>query len=350
MLIVPKINEHIKRIQRVNTEYSPVDKIRLHASERDTEFAAEIWDYFIRQLSNATVRYYPNNNRALMLLSLFTGHNTDNLTIADGSDRILRNIFHVFTQPDTTVVTTDPAFPMYKVYADMFGLIYNPQPYTSTLFPYDAVYSAINNSTSLVVLSNPSSPVGGIIDEEFLRDIVVKCKNSNALLVIDEAYIEFSNAVSFENIAKTNSNVVVVRTTSKALGSAGARIGYSVASETNTALLNQIKSMNDISAFSIVWLQTLLKFKNNLQSYINSVVEHRNEIMSLCKLHDIDHIPSETNFLHISNFVLSDQFITKTCKFSWTESSYTRVSIPAGTKNFSSLLTELSQFAKSFSN
>ncbi len=347
---MPKINKYVENITRVNSTYSPVDKIRLHASERDLQIDPEIWNYFINRLADTSVRYYPNNDRALELLSLFTNHNSKNLTITDGSDRALRNIFHVFSQPGTTVVTTEPSFPMYRVYADMFGLSYNPQAYRSEQFPYDAVYSAIDDTTSIVVLSNPASPVGGIVDEEFLRDLVKKCKLVGALLVIDEAYIEFSNAISFESVAKTESNVVITRTTSKAFGSAGVRIGYTVASEQNTVLLNQIKSMNDITAFSIVWLETLLKFKDRFQTYIDTVVEHRNKIVSLCKLHNFAVIPSNTNFLHIADCKLSDEFIAKTCKFQWSDLTYTRLSIPADTVHFKLLTQDLIQLSNNRSN
>lgn len=350
MLTVPKINKYVKSIQRVTNSYSPVDSIRLHASERDLSFESDVWNYFINKLSDSAVRYYPNNDHALELLSQFTTHDKRHLTITDGSDRALRNIFHVFSQPGTSVVTTEPAFPMYKVYADMYGLIYKPQTYNSELFPYDKVYSAIDNTTSIVVLSNPSSPVGGVVDEEFLRDLINKCREVDALLVIDEAYIEFSNAVSFDYIAKTESDVIVVRTASKALGSAGIRIGYTVATEQNTVLLNQIKSMNDITALSILWLETIVQFKDRLQTYIDTVINNRNELVLLCKLYSFAVIPSNTNFLHIANCTFPKEFVTKTYKFPWSDTVYTRLSVPADQTNFKLLKHCIGQLANNCSN
>ena len=114
-----KYNKHIDRINRTQAPYNTVDKLRLHASERDSKFSYNMFKHYTEQLTDDAIRYYPNQDLAYELLEQFANVKPDYTDLYDGSDRAIRNIFQVYVTPGSKVVTTDPSFPMYRVYADM---------------------------------------------------------------------------------------------------------------------------------------------------------------------------------------------------------------------------------------
>jgi histidinol-phosphate aminotransferase len=296
-------------------------------------------------INDSDVRYYPNCDRAKKLLSSYAGVQLTCLTIFDGSDRALRDIFQVFAQPGNEVLTVDPAFPMYKVYAAMFGLNYVAIAYDTPYAPIERLLAAINDNTGIVVLSNPCSPVGDTLSPHDILSLIIACNRHNALLLIDEAYIEFSHTNSNMSNAVTYDNVIVIRTLSKATGSAGVRIGYAICNEDNTRLLQQVGSMNEVSAFAVAWLDTLVKFDKDVGEYIIHVVDNRQELTTLCNKLGLNFLPSETNFMHIQGLDLGKEFVTKRCVFPWSNEVYTRFSIPANPHSQSVIVKKIKQLA-----
>ena len=278
--------------------YNTTDKLRLHASERDTKFSYNMIKYYTELLTDDVIRYYPNQDHAYALLEQFTQVDKEYTVLYDGSDRAIRNIFQVYVTPGSKVITTDPSFPMYSVYADMYQANLYAAKYVTTDFPFADVLAAIDSNTNLVILSTPSSPVGTVISHQQLLCLLAQCERHDCVLAVDEAYIEFSNAVSLAGLAQTHPNLIVIRTLSKAAGSAGARIGYTVSNNTNRELLYKLRSMNDITGPSIAWLATLVKFKNEINIYVNDVIANRNDLIAKLREHDILCLPSETNFIH----------------------------------------------------
>ena len=336
---MPKINAHILHVSRVTPPYSESTKIRLHASERDDPYSKEVWDDYISRISPKDIMYYPNIDDAYNILEKFTGISKSNLTLYDGSSNGIRNIFSVFVQPDSKVISTNPSFPMYKIYAELSQAEYVGVEYTDDCFPEEQFISAIDETTSVVIISNPSSPIGDTIENDAMKSIIDKCSYYGALLVIDEAYIEFSNAMSYAHYATKHDNVIVLRTFSKACGSAGARIGYSVSTEQHCDLLNRVRSMNEISSMSIKWMETLCDHKDSIDSYVSAVKQHREMLQFQYNVHGRSVICSQTNFIHVSGLILPDEYVYKVCKMPWSDVEYTRISIPANPDTIGNLLS-----------
>ena len=340
-----KINPVVANINRIRSPYSATNSVRLHASERDIAFSDDMWSYFMSNINDSDVRYYPNCDRAKKLLSSYVGVNPNCLTIFDGSDRALRDIFQVFAQPGNEVLTVDPAFPMYRVYAAMFGLNYVAISYDTPHVPMEQLVSAINDNTGIVVLSNPCSPVGDTLSPGDIAALLTACNRHNALLLIDEAYIEFSDINSNMIDASIYNDIIVTRTLSKATGSAGVRIGYAVCSETNTRLLQQVSNMNEVSAFAVAWIDTLMHFNNEVTQYIKQVIKHRHELVTICNTSGVNFLPSETNFMHVQGLDLGSSFVTKHCVFPWSTDTYTRFSIPADLHSHTAIAEKIMQLA-----
>ena len=332
-----KHNTHIDRIERKQTPYNTVDKLRLHASERDTKFSYNMFKYYTELLTDDVIRYYPNQDRAYDLLEQFTQVDKEYTVLYDGSDRAIRNIFQVYVTPNSRVVTTDPSFPMYSVYADMYQAELYAAKYVTTDFPFVDVLTAIDSNTNLVILSNPSSPIGTVVSHEQLLCLLASCKQHNCILAVDEAYIEFSNAVSLAGLAQTHPNLIVIRTLSKAVGSAGVRIGYTVSDESNRELLYKLRNMNDITGLGIAWLATLVKFKHEITAYVDNVIENRNNLIAKLREHNILCLPSETNFIHAKISIENCSY--KVCNILGQEC--VRISIPGDKNNYKQLMERI---------
>jgi histidinol-phosphate aminotransferase len=334
---MPKVFPHIPNITRINTLYSPIDKIRLHASERSMPFENEIMDCFLSKIKETDVRYYPNMNNGYVTLSKIAHINEQYLTMYDGSSTGIRHIFQAFGNGN--IVSAEPSFPMYKVYADILGLNYISCEYDGFEFPYQSILDNINEDTAIVLLSNPSTPFGYNLDDNYVRDIWLKCAKNDCLLLIDEAYIDFSNNQSYECLARQNNNLIVLRTLSKGFGSAGMRIGYSVSSKSNNEILRKVSNLNDISSIAIKWLETVDECYSYFRNYIQIVKANRDGIMyELCN-NGYKFIVSDSNFINVEELQLSDIFVYK--YYEYNGKNIARFSIPAVINDYSLLLKDI---------
>ncbi len=332
-----RVNQNVLSIDRRKSRYGSTDVIRLHASERDLPFDKTLWNYFVNSLKDEGVRFYPNVDHAYNLLSQLTGFNKESLTIAEGSDRVLKNLFQCFAVGK--VLTTTPSFPMYQVYAQAQGVEFVTVDYTSDRFPFEEFLNAIDKSISLVVISNPSSPVGDGLTADQIELIAKKCKCTSSLLVVDEAYIEFSDLESSAKLIELY-NVVAVRTLSKAHGSAGARIGYSISSPYVKHVLDKLSSMNEVSGFSVKWLEALFLY-SDAEHYVCTVKKHREALIELLKSKGMLFIDSKTNYINVLGKIEIEGIIFKYATMPWDNNLYTRISVPGDSRHFNLLVGAL---------
>lgn len=334
---MPKAFPHISNIHRIQPSYSPVDKIRLHASERVSPYEAEVYNTFLDKISEQDIRLYPDVEQGYEALSRVCNVKRKHLNLYDGSSTGIRHIFQVFG--NGKIISADPSFPMYKVYADILGLEYVSCEYNDFDFPYEDILNSIDDNTAIVILSNPSTPFGYDLNDDYVRQIWMKCVCHDCLLVMDEAYIEFSSNQSYECLARMNKNIIVLRTLSKAFGSAGVRIGYSISHESNKLLLDKVRNLNDISSFAIKWIETIDEHYSSFQEYIQLVKANRDGIQyELCN-NGYKFIVSNSNFVNVKELELSDEFLYK--YFEYNGRTMTRFSIPAVTNDYSLLMEKI---------
>lgn len=288
----------------------------------------------MRKINETDMRYYPNIDKGYDALANITNIKEPYLTMYDGSSTGIRHIFQAFGNGN--IVSAEPSFPMYKVYADILGLEYVACNYDGLHFPYQSILDNITDETAIVVLSNPSTPFGYNLNDDYVREIWLKCVKHDCLLLIDEAYIDFSDNESYECLARHNNNLIVLRTLSKGFGSAGMRIGYSVSSKANNEILQKVRNLNDISSMAIKWLETIDECYSHFQHYIHSVKANRDSIMNeLCRQEYV-FIMTDSNFINVRDLKLSDAFVCK--YFEHDNHSWTRFSIPTVDFDYSLLL------------
>lgn len=322
-----KYRKHLDNVVRTSAPHIDDGKIRLHAAERNKPWSDKLWQKYINNLKESDVRCYPDQSKAIDMIAHHEGVRSDQVTIGHGSDQIIKNIFECFTIPYGNVITTDPCFPMYEVYGKVFDVEVVKVPYSNQRVDIDALVNAINLNTSIVIVSNPNSPVGDTFSPNELQRIINRAYEMDAIVVIDEAYIEFSDCRSFADSAWVYPNVIVTKTFSKALGSAGMRFGYAITSVLNTSILNKVKNMYEVTGPTLKWIETVLDNYEDVLEYIINVKHNRTILTELLsKYYDV--VPSQCNWVHTTKTDFPDNIITRQCTLPWNDKTWTRLCVP----------------------
>jgi histidinol-phosphate aminotransferase len=255
-------------MKRKNNPIIPHDKLRLHSAERNDMWENNIWESFIDSLRDTDVRYYPNVEEVRPQLKEFYNiPNGTDLMIGAGSDRCIKYFFELHS--DKEVILSDPCFGMYNVYANMMGMRVISVPYQLGKFD---VKNTIYNITkdSVVVLSNPSSPIGDVIS----RGDLLKILHCGVPTLVDEAYIEFSKTESVIQLTERFPNLFVIRSMSKAWGSAGVRVGVIISQNKN--------------------IENLMVYKD-----IDGVTQTKRQLMGMLIQHGYEIYDGHCNWVHI---------------------------------------------------
>ena len=174
---------------------------------------------------NTTVNRYPDPQQTVLktLISNQNNVETNQILLGNGSDEVLDLIFRAFCEPNQdSILSLPPTYGMYDVLANL-NAIENIQVPLSKNFQIevDRILSNVKTNTKLLFICSPNNPSGNTIN----RDAVKRLLNSfNGLVIIDEAYIDFTNEVSWTEQLNTYPNLIVTQTLSKAYGLAGIRL------------------------------------------------------------------------------------------------------------------------------
>lgn len=249
---------------------------------------------------NNGVNRYPDPYQSELKkeLAKIKGVSTKNMLLGNGSDEVLDLLFRAFCEPkQDNVVVTSPSYGMYKVLANL-----NNVELKEVLLEEDfslnsnKILEAVNENTKMILLCSPNNPTGNVIDFEVIEKLLI---NTNCLVVIDEAYIDFSTKnSSIEKLSKYK-QLIVSQTLSKFYGMAGIRLGMCFASEEIITILNRIKPPYNVNVLTQNKALELLKNYDN--SYKNEVIEQRKLLSdSLAEFPFVVKVyPSDANFILI---------------------------------------------------
>ncbi len=204
----------------------PFEGIRLDANEtRNFLFPKGF------SLNNFDFHRYPDHQAIQLRDALSQYLNVDSKYILEGngSSELIELIIKTYAEKDELIMSFEPTFSMYRIYATIYGARYVGFPLNEdyTLDVSKFIEAMTLNQPKILFLCTPNNPTGGQLKKEDIFKII---QATNALVVIDEAYIEFAN--SKESLTQDGidyDNVIVLRTFSKAFGLASIRLGYMIA-------------------------------------------------------------------------------------------------------------------------
>ena len=226
----------------------------------------------------------------------------ENILLGAGSTEILDLVAKLVTQEKGNYVIADPSYDYWTVTLDNLGLTKNKVPLTTDKkINLQAMLEAVDQDTKLVYICNPNNPTGTICEREALLEFVTKI-SQKTIILIDEAYLEFTKQQSISNIVNENKNIIITKTFSKIYGLAGARIGYAIAHKTIIDNLGNLQSNTNNSVSVLSKLAAIASLKDDKfvsNCYLLNENVRQYTISELKKL-NCECISSNTNFIYFS--------------------------------------------------
>ncbi|MBK5207989.1 MAG: histidinol-phosphate transaminase [Flavobacteriaceae bacterium] len=221
------------------------------------------------------------------------------ILLGNGSDEVLDLIFRAFCEPkQDNIITLPPTYGMYKVLANINNVGEREVLLTDKFQPnVKEILKISDKHSKILFLCSPNNPTGNSFSNE---SVEILLNSFNGLVVIDEAYIDFSSEKSWLQRLKEFPNLVVTQTLSKAYGMAGIRLGICYASEEIIAILNKIKPPYNVNELTQQRALKRILTKNKVQKEVNKILEQREKLIG--KLKSISFI--EEIYLTDANFIL----------------------------------------------
>ncbi|MFH4965374.1 histidinol-phosphate transaminase [Gaetbulibacter sp. M235] len=264
----------------------PADMVFLDANENPFE--------------NGVNRYPdPHQNKLKSILSKIKNISTQNILLGNGSDEVLDLIFRMFCEPNKdNVIILPPTYGMYEVLANLNAIETIKVPLSEAFQPkVDEILNATNSNSKLLFLCSPNNPTGNSFSANSIETLL---KSFNGIVVIDEAYIDFSNEESWIKRLEEFPNLIVTQTLSKAYGMAGIRLGICYASTEIISVLNAIKPPYNVN--ELTQQKAIENLKKDLaKNQIADILKERSVLMD--ELKTLDFVfkiyPSDANFILI---------------------------------------------------
>ncbi|MBD1366421.1 histidinol-phosphate transaminase [Mucilaginibacter sp. ZT4R22] len=221
-----------------------------------------------------------------------------NIFVGNGSDEAIDILFRSFCNPGVdNVIIVPPTYGMYQVSANINDIetkkVLLTDEYQLNL---EGIAEAIDEHTKLIFICSPNNPTGNSINRE---DIETLLANFNGIVVVDEAYINFSRQKSFIQELTEYANLVVMQTLSKAWGLAGLRVGMAFASEEIIEVMNRVKPPYNVNEASQQLALQALQNVQQVNDWIKETLIQRDKLVLTLKKMDfvLDIYPSDANFV-----------------------------------------------------
>lgn len=231
-------------------------------------------------------------------ITLIKGVPPRNIFLGNGSDEAIDILFRSFCRPGIdNVILVPPTYGMYQVSANVNDITVQNIPLTAEYqLNLEGIAEAINSNTKLIFICSPNNPTGNSINRE---DIETLLANFNGIVVVDEAYINYSRQKSFIQELTEYGNLVVLQTLSKAWGLAGLRVGMAFASEEIIEVFNRVKPPYNINEASQKLALQALENVEQVNGWIKETLSERDKlVIGLKNLSFVlDIFPSDANFI-----------------------------------------------------
>lgn len=273
---------HIVKLNTNENPYPPSPKvIRAIQEESRLQLYPSSTADELRQTIGSTYRLHP-----------------DQVFVGNGSDEVLAFAFMAFFEPGKTIRYPNITYSFYPVYAKLFNIPFEEVPVNNDFsLPIESFF----HSEGGVILPNPNAPTSLYAELEHIEAIIKN--NPEHVVIIDEAYIDFSTESAASLIGKYD-NLLVVQTTSKSRSLAGLRVGFALGSE---SLINALIRMKDsfnsytIDRLALVGAKAAFEDKVYFKEMTSKIIATRERMMNQMKELDFKVLKSQANFMFVSH-------------------------------------------------
>ena len=254
------------------------------------------------------------------LIAPLKGVKVENIFLGNGSDEAIDLIFRAFCRPGVdNVVAIDPTYGMYQVCAEVNDVEYRKMLLDVYYqFKASSLLSAIDENTKAMFICSPNNPTGNSLCRKEIESLL---KKFDGLVVVDEAYIDFSSSESLLKDLEQYPNLIVLQTFSKAWGCAAIRLGMAFASPEIIAIFNKIKYPYNVNRLTQEEAIKVLQQPEQIKAWVNTLLEERTRVMDeFVKLPCCVRVfPTDANFFlakvyeatQIYNYLVSEGIIVR---------------------------------------
>jgi histidinol-phosphate aminotransferase len=240
----------------------------------------------------------PHQKKLKTTLSALKNISADQIFLGNGSDEVIDLLIRAFCEPArSNVIIPQPTYGMYSVSASINDVgIKNVLLTDQFDVDVQAIRNEINSETRLIFLCSPNNPTGNLLTESKIEELL---QSFSGLIVVDEAYIDFTDTRGFVPLLDKFPNLVVIQTLSKAWGLASVRLGLCFASMEIIQVLNKIKPPYNISNLTQSTAQRYLENPTQKENWVRLIRQERESLRNkLSQLSAVKQVyPSEANFL-----------------------------------------------------
>ena len=242
------------------------------------------------------LQVYPHYGSFTEQLGKYVGVPSEQLLLTNGSDQGIDVVLRCLLDPGTNLVMAMPGFTMFKQTVGTIGADFIEVPYPADFkFPFEGIRQAVNQQTRIIVVINPNNPTGTSAPLEQVEALLKEFPDCAVL--VDEAYYEFTGKTCL-SLLKKYSNLVVIRTFSKAFAIPSLRLGYVVAREEFINELLKIRGPYDVNMAAVVAAQALLSDQKPWQELVNHLMQEvKPQLESFLREQGVRFYPAEANFL-----------------------------------------------------
>lgn len=222
----------------------------------------------------------------------------ENIFLGNGSDEPIDLLMRIFCEPGIdNIITLPPTYGMYQVSADINNVeVRKVNLTTDYQLDVDRILAAVDDHTKILFICSPNNPTGNSIDRTDIETLVQQFKG---VVVIDEAYIDFSSEESCLDFIETYENVVILQTFSKAWGMANIRLGKAFSNTQIIDLLNKVKPPYNISELTQKAALLAFKHRDKVREAVATILRERSRLEDNLTRYDFveEVYPSDANFI-----------------------------------------------------
>jgi len=277
--------------------------LKLNQNENPWDAPARIKDEVLRRFAERRWSQYPTFVPAELneRLAAFAGWRSDGVIAGNGSNELIQALLMVTMEPGKTLLLSEPTFTLYRQVTTVLGGKVETVFLTDDLqYDSEALVRFIEEKQpDVTIICSPNNPTGCVIDDATLRAIL---KTSRGLVVIDEAYHEFSGRTVVP-LLKEHENLIVLRTFSKAMAVAALRIGYLLASPDLVREIGKAVQPYNVNVFSQIAAEVAVEnYENELRPLVQQIVSERDRVFAeLTQIEGLAPVASHANFILVKS-------------------------------------------------
>ncbi|MDO9557361.1 MAG: histidinol-phosphate transaminase [Coriobacteriia bacterium] len=274
-------------------------EVMLASNENPVNLPGELLEKLADRVRDMEINRYPDplSNHLRKLIAEANGLEPVNVLVGNGGDELILDLLLAWGGPGRKLLDLPPTFSMYGIDAQMTGTEIVRIPRRADFrVDSDAVLARLSEGDiDIIVISNPNNPTGDISPETLLIDIL---NTTDALVLIDEAYFEFSRHTMRPHMER-HPNLVILRTFSKAFSLAGLRAGYLLAHEDVIRELTKVRQPYSVNRFTQLAASLVFRERVVFQAGIHEILRNRDML-----IHGLSGMDGVTVFASEANFVL----------------------------------------------